>query len=199
MDSTPPDTPPGWLTRLYLRVESYAGTPAALGALLVVSFVDSSFFPVTPFVLLVPMVIAEPKRWFRYVLWGTAASVAGCVLGWGIGMAIHAGVFKLFTVDLSIRIDWFGVHGTVAELLAGNLWTLALAFTLTPAFKLVTIGSGLVGVPLPSVLIAAGIGRSIRFLFFAGLARFGGAKARTWLLGHYGLPQSPPAPRVEPG
>jgi membrane protein YqaA with SNARE-associated domain len=199
MDSTPPEAPPGWLTRLYLRVESYAGTPAALGALMVVSFVDSSFFPVTPFVLLIPMVIAEPKRWFRYVVWGTAASVAGCVLGWGIGMAIHAGVFKLFTVDLSLRIDRFGLHGTVAELLAGNLWTLALLFTVSPLFKVVTIGSGLVGVPLPSVLIAAAIGRSLRFLFFAGLARFGGARARTWLLGHYGLPQSPPAPRVEPG
>jgi membrane protein YqaA with SNARE-associated domain len=199
MDASPQDAPPGWLTRLYLKVESYAGTPGALGALVVVSFVDSSFFPVTPFVLLIPMVIADPKRWWRYILWGTAASVAGCVLGWGIGQAIHAGVFKLFTVDLSVRIDRFGLHGTIAELLSSNLWTLVLLFTFSPLFKVVTIGSGLVNVPLPSVLIAAGIGRSIRFLFFAGLARFGGARARTWLLGRYALPQSPPAPGVEPG
>jgi membrane protein YqaA with SNARE-associated domain len=199
MDSPSQDAPPGWLTRLYLRVESYAGTPGALGALLVVAFVDSSFFPVPPFVLLVPMVIAEPKRWWRYVLFGTVASVAGCVLGWAIGLGIHAGVFKLFTVDLSFRVDWFGLNGTIGELLGGNLWTLVLLFTFSPAFKVVTIGSGLLGVPLPSVLIAAGIGRSIRFLFFAALARFAGVRARTWLLGRYAVPQSPPAPRVEPG
>ena len=181
----------GFTTRLYLKVESYAGTPAALAALVVVSFVDSSFFPVPPFALLIPMVIAEPRRWFRLVLWGTAASVAGCVLGWAIGLAIRAGIFQLFTVELTLRIDRFGLHGTIGELLAGNLWTLVLLFTFSPVFKVVTIGSGLVGVPLQSVLVAAAIGRTLRFLFFAGLARFGGARARAWLVGHY--PHAPPA------
>ncbi|HMK74159.1 MAG TPA: DedA family protein [Myxococcaceae bacterium] len=180
----------GFVTRLYLRVESYAGTPAALAALVVVSFVDSSFFPVPPFALLIPMVIAEPRRWFRLVLWGTTASVAGCVLGWAIGIAIRSGILHLFTVELTLRIDRFGLHGTVGELLAGNLWTLVLLFTFSPVFKVVTIGSGLVGVPLPSVLIAAAIGRTLRFLFFAGLARFGGARARVWLLGRYPHAQS---------
>jgi len=181
----------GFTTRLYLKVESYAGTPAALAALVVVSFVDSSFFPVPPFALLIPMVIAEPRRWFRLVLWGTAASVVGCVLGWAIGLGIRAGIFQLFTVELTLRIDRFGLHGTIGELLAGNLWTLVLLFTFSPVFKVVTIGSGLVGVPLQSVLVAAAIGRTLRFLFFAGLARFGGARARAWLVGHY--PHAPPA------
>ncbi len=199
MDAKSPVAKSDWLTRLYLKVESYAGTPAAVGALAVVSFVDSSFFPVTPFALLVPMVIAEPKRWWRLVLLGTAASVAGCVLGWGIGQAIRAGVFHLFTIDVQMRIDRFGLHGTVGELLAGNLWTLVVLFTLTPLFKIVTIGSGIVAVPLPSVLIAAGIGRSLRFLFFAGLARFGGTQARTWLVGHYPHAQSVKVKDVQEG
>ena len=199
MDSTLPVAKSGLITRLYLRVESYAGTPAAIVALAVVSFVDSSFFPVTPFALLVPMVIAEPRRWWRLVLVGTLASVAGCVLGWGIGMAIRAGVLHFFTIDVSMRIDHFGLHGTVAELLAGNLWTLVLLFIVTPLFKIVTIGSGLVGVPLPSVLLAAAIGRSLRFFVIAALAAFGGAKVRTWLVGRYPHAQSPPAPAVEKG
>lgn len=196
MEDTIPVAKSGWVTRLYLRVESYAGTPAALVALVVVAFVDSSFFPVTPFALLVPMVIAEPKRWLRLVAVGTAASVAGSVLGWAIGMAIRTGVFHFFTVELSLRIDRFGLHGTIGELLAGNLWTLVVLFTLTPLFKVVTIGSGLVAVPLQSVLIAAAIGRSIRFLLFAGLARFGGARVRTWLIGRYPHAQSLKAPDV---
>ncbi len=199
MEDTIPVAKSGWVTRLYLRVESYAGTPAALAALVAVSFVDSSFFPVTPFALLVPMVIAEPRRWVRLVVLGTAASVAGSVLGWAIGLAIRAGVFHFFTVELSLRIDRFGLHGTIGELLGGNLWTLVVLFTLTPLFKVVTIGSGLVAVPLHSVLIAAGIGRSIRFLFFAALARFGGARVRTWLLGRYPHAQSVKVPDVGTG
>jgi len=199
MEDTIPVAKSGWVTRLYLRVESYAGTPAALAALVIVSFVDSSFFPVTPFALLVPMVIAEPRRWLRLVVVGTAASVAGSVLGWAIGMAIRTGVFHFFTVELSLRIDRFGLHGTIGELLGGNLWTLVVLFTLTPLFKVVTIGSGLVAVPLQSVLLAAAIGRSIRFLLFAGLARFGGARVRTWLLGRYPRAQSVEGPDVGTG
>jgi membrane protein YqaA with SNARE-associated domain len=199
MDTTIPVAKSGWMTRLYLRVESYASTPAALGALVVVSFIDSSFFPVTPFALLVPMVIAEPKRWWKLVLVGTAASVAGAVLGWGIGQAIRAGVVHFFTIDVTMRIDRLGLHGTIAELLSGNLWTLVLLFIVTPLFKIVTIGSGVVGVPLQSVLVAAAIGRSLRFVFFAGLARFGGAKARTWLIGRYPHAQSIATTDVEKG
>jgi membrane protein YqaA with SNARE-associated domain len=199
MDDTLPIAKSGWLTRLYLKVESYAGTPAAVVALAVVAFVDSSFFPVTPFALLVPMVIAEPKRWWRLVILGTLASVAGCVLGWAIGLAIRAGVIHFFTINVQMRIDRFGLHGTVGELLSGNLWTLVLLFTLTPLFKIVTIGSGIVGVPLQSVLIAAGIGRALRFLFFAGLARFGGTQARTWLIGRYPHAQSLTVANVEKG
>jgi membrane protein YqaA with SNARE-associated domain len=199
MDTTIPVAKSGWMTRLYLRVESYAGTPAALGALVIVSFIDSSFFPVTPFALLVPMVIAEPKRWWKLVLVGTAASVAGAVLGWGIGQAIRAGVVHFFTIDVTMRIDRLGLHGTIAELLSGNLWTLVLLFIVTPLFKIVTIGSGVVGVPLQSVLVAAAVGRSLRFVFFAGLARFGGAKARTWLIGRYPHAQSLATTDVEKG
>jgi membrane protein YqaA with SNARE-associated domain len=199
MDATLPVAKSGWITRLYLRVESYAGTPAAVVALMVVSFVDSSFFPVTPFALLVPMVISEPKRWWRLVLIGTASSVAGSVLGWAIGLAIRAGVFHFFTIELSLRIDRFGLHGTVGELLSGNLWTLVVLFTVTPFFKVVTIGSGLVAVPLQSVLVAAAIGRSLRFFVIAGLARFGGARIRTWLVGRYPRAQSVPTPDVENG
>jgi membrane protein YqaA with SNARE-associated domain len=199
MDDTLPIAKSGWLTRLYLKVESYAGTPAAVVALAVVAFIDSSFFPVTPFALLIPMVIAEPKRWWKLVLVGTFASVAGAVLGWGIGQAIRAGILHFFTIDVTMRIDRFGLHGTIGELLSGNLWTLVLLFIVTPLFKIVTIGSGVVAVPLPSVLLAAGIGRSLRFLFFAGLARFGGAQARTWLIGRYPHAQSVEATAVDKG
>src|SRR5262249_61874843 len=80
-----------WLGRLYARVESYANGPAALTALLVVSAIDSAFFPVPPFVLLIPMVIAAPHRWLRLMLLSTATSVLGSFLGYAIGAALPNG------------------------------------------------------------------------------------------------------------
>jgi len=227
--------------RLYARVESYANSPAAFTALLVVAAIDSAFFPVPPFVLLIPMVIAAPDRWLRLMLWGTAASIVGSMLGYGIGAAMRGGL-QLIHIDPNVRLDlgpdwlrkvclvlavlsaalavafsfqglrqrrfaWgraagaaaltlglviasthtarFAVHGTVAELLSRNWWSLAVVCMVAPAFKLATIGSGLVGVSIPAFLGACGVARLVRFGVAAGLARFGGPPVRSWLLKHH--------------
>ncbi|HVP58976.1 MAG TPA: hypothetical protein VMT11_00285 [Myxococcaceae bacterium] len=246
LDAIPhrPTTPWGraraWSGRMYARVESYANSPAAFSALLVVAAIDSAFFPVPPFVLLIPMVIAAPEKWLRLMLWGTVASIAGSLLGYGIGAAMRGGL-SLIHIDPNIRLDlgpdwlrkvllvlagvagavtlvsalqglkqrpfawlragatcaltlafaitstrtgWFGVHGTLAELLSQNWWSLAVVCMVVPAFKLATIGSGLVGVSIPAFLAAAGIARLVRFGVAAGLARFGGPPVRSWLLKH---------------
>lgn len=245
-DSIPhrPLTPWGraraWSGRMYARVESYANSPAAFSALLVVAAIDSAFFPVPPFVLLIPMVIAAPEKWLRLMLWGTAASIAGSLLGYGIGAAMRSGL-NLIHIDPNVRLDlgpdslrkvllilaglsgvmttvstfqgvrqrpfawaraaaacvltvgfvvasthtgWFAVHGTIAELLSQNWWSLAVVCMVVPAFKLATIGSGLVGVSIPAFLAATAIARLVRFGVAAGLARYGGPPVRSWLLRH---------------
>jgi len=238
--STPWGRARAWSGRMYSRVESYANTPAAFSALVVVAAIDSAFFPVPPFVLLIPMIVAAPRRWFRLTLWGTLASVAGSVLGYGIGAAMRGGL-NLIHIDPNVRLDlgpdwlrkaelvlaalsgavavlvalqgwrqrspsrqraivaaalalllvvasrwttWFGVHGTLAELLSRNWWTLAVVCMVVPAFKLATIGSGLVGVSLGPFLGAVAIARIVRFGVAAALARFGGPPVRDWLLRH---------------
>jgi len=225
---------------MYARVESYANSPAAFSALLVVAAIDSAFFPVPPFVLLIPMVIAAPHRWLRLTLWGTVASIAGSMLGYAIGAAMRGGL-NLIHIDPNVRLDlgpeWLGkvllilaavagavgsisgvqalrrrpfagaraavsgvlavgflvlsahvdgfqVHGTIAQLLSQNWWSLAVVCMLAPAFKLATIGSGLVGVSIPSFLAAAAIARLARFGVASALARFGGPPVRSWLLKH---------------
>jgi membrane protein YqaA with SNARE-associated domain len=227
----------------------------ALTALLVVAAIDSAFFPVPPFVLLIPMVIAAPRRWLRLTLLSTAASVVGSFLGYAIGAAMRDGL-QLFHIDLNVRLDlgpawwrqalsvvavlsgvisaisilqavrhrpmaatravvagvvtvafgvlaWhaagFEVHGTLRELLGRNWWTLAVACMVAPAFKLATIGSGLVGVPLPGFFAAVAIARLARFGIAAGLARFGGPGIRERLLrqAHAHSLQSEPSTAVE--
>jgi membrane protein YqaA with SNARE-associated domain len=226
---------------MYARVESYANTPAAFSALVVVAAIDSAFFPVPPFVLLIPMIIAAPHRWFRLTLWGTVASIAGSLLGYGIGAAMRGGlnlihidpnlrldlgpdwlrkvllvlagaagvvtvlsvlqglrqrpyawqraaaacVLTLAVVLTSTRTEWFQVHGTLAELLSHNWWSLAVVCMVVPAFKLATIGSGLVGVSLLPFVGAVVIARLVRFGVAAALARFGGPPVRGWLLKHH--------------
>src|SRR5215813_14994940 len=129
LPSTPWGRARAWSGRMYNRVESYASTPAAFSALVVVAAIDSAFFPVPPFVLLIPMIIAAPHRWFRLTLWGTLASIVGSMLGYAIGAAMRGGL-NLIHIDPNVRLDlgpdWLrkaelllaGLSGAVAVLVA---------------------------------------------------------------------------------
>jgi membrane protein YqaA with SNARE-associated domain len=172
---------PSWYRRLYLKVEAMAVTPYALAAMLIISVVDGSFFPIPPFALLVPMVLAKPKDWWKLALYGTGASLVGGLLGYYLGHLIQSGAATMFTIDLNLKVNFFGRHTTVRALL-DNLPTLALLSSILPTpFKVVAIGSGMVGVPLSRFMLASLIGRTVRFFLVAGVMAYAGPKARKWL------------------
>lgn len=180
-----PAAPPqklSWYRRLYLRVEALSSTKHALAAMLLVSVVDGSVFPIPPFALLVPMVLAQPKKWLRYAVLGTVASLFGGLIGYWLGHLINSGAVSFLNIDLNMRVQRFGVDATLGELLGQNFWVLALLCSILPTpFKVVAIGSGMVAVPLERFLMAAVIGRSVRFFLVSGVMRFAGPTARKWL------------------
>jgi membrane protein YqaA with SNARE-associated domain len=171
-----------WYRRLYLRIEAMSSTPHALVAMLLVSVADASFFPVPPFALLVPMVLARPKDWWRLALWGTLASLVGGVAGYYLGKGLGIAAAELLNVDLNFRVQRFGIDAKAGDLITGNFWLLALACSISPLpFKVVSIGSGILGATFPAFMAASVIGRSVRFFLVAGLMRVAGPRARKWL------------------
>jgi membrane protein YqaA with SNARE-associated domain len=174
--------PTSWYRRLYRKIEALASTRYALALMLLVSVVDGSVFPVPPFALLVPMTLAQPKRWWWFAALGTAASMVGGVFGYELGKLVHAGAISFLSIDLNARVHRFGIDSSIGQLLGDNFWVLSLLCSVLPTpFKVVAIGSGMVLVPLDRFLLAALIGRTTRFFVIGGAMAFLGPKAQRWL------------------
>lgn len=172
-----------WWARQQARVAALSRSRHAHAAMLVVSVVDGSILPIPPFTLLVPMVLAEPKKWFRYATTGTVASLLGGLIGYGLGHLAMLGLASSFAIDtdLPIRLSFVGLDTTLRAALTDNFWMLALLCSILPTpYKLVAIGSGLVGVGFPEFVLASLIGRTVRMYGVAGAVAFFGERTRKW-------------------
>lgn len=155
-----------FMKRLYDWVLHWADTPYAVPALLLLSFAESSFFPVPPDVLLIALCIAMPNKAFRYATVCTIGSVIGGILGYGIGHfgyeSIGRPIVEFYNGEdimyaIKIRYD---EHGFLGILIA--------AITPIP-YKIFTISSGVFSFDFMMFVIASVIGRSARFFVVAGL------------------------------
>ena len=172
------------LRRLYDWTISLAQTPHALWALAVVSFIESSFFPIPPDVLMIPMIIARPSRAFMIAGIATVASVTGGLFGYYIGAAL------METVGLPI-LEFYGKGDSFAEMSAVfndyGAWAVVIAGVTFLPFKVITIASGVTGLPL-SVFIASSIfARSLRFFLVAALLWKYGEPIRDFIEKRLGL------------
>lgn len=157
----------GW-QRFKARIVALSNTPHALLALAVVAFIDGSVFPIPPFALLVPMVLSKRERAWFYATVGTVASLFGGLAGYALGHAISQGLTSFFAIDpalpLHFKLGSWVVDTTLREVLTQNFWILAVACSIMPTpYKVVAIGSGLVGVGLPAFILASILGRTARF------------------------------------
>lgn len=172
------------LRRLYDWTMSLAATRHAERALAGVSFIESSFFPIPPDVLLIPMVLSERSKWIRYAVICTIASVLGALLGYAIGAflfdLIGQPILKLYNAEQSFaRIqDWYDTWGGWGVLFA--------AITPFP-YKVLTIFSGFAGLDLVTFIAVSVVGRGFRFFLVTWLLNRFGAPIRTFIEKNLGL------------
>ena len=172
------------LRGLYDRTMSLARTRHAERALAGVSFVESSFFPIPPDVLLIPMVLSERAKWIRYALICTAASVVGAVLGYAIGAFLYDVVGQPI-------LQFYGSESSFEKISAwynewGGWGVLFAAITPFP-YKVLTIFSGATGLNLVTFIVVSIIGRGIRFFLVSWLLYKFGEPIRLFIEKYLGL------------
>ena len=150
----------------------------------VISFCESSFFPIPPDVMVVPMILARRDQAYRIAAVCTAASVAGAVLGYAIGYYLYdsVGRWLMHVYGMQNGIEdfrrWYAEWGAAIILIKG----------LTPIpFKLVTIASGFAAFSFPIFLATALITRGARFFGIAWLLKRYGAPMQTFIERHVTL------------
>jgi membrane protein YqaA with SNARE-associated domain len=166
---------PSLLRRLYDRVVAAAGKPHATWTMGAVSFAESSFFPIPPDIMLIPMALARPDRAYRLALWCSVMSVAGGVLGYAIGALLYDSVGQLV-------MQVYGYGNKVEEFRAAyaewGAWIILLKGLTPIPYKIVTITSGFAGYNLGLFILFSAITRGGRFLILAFLIHRYGEQAR---------------------
>lgn len=159
--------------RLYDWVLSWASTPYGGAALVVLSFAESSFFPIPPDVLLIALCLGNRGRWLYFATICTVASVLGGLTGYAIGWGFWHAVDQLFfTYVPGFTPEQFAkVQGLYEE---WNFWVVFIAaFTPIP-YKVITVSAGVFGINIVMFTIASTVGRAARFFIVAYLLhRFG--------------------------
>src|SRR3954463_8215633 len=166
------------LQALYERTLRLAAGPNALPALLIISFAESSFFPIPPDILLIPMILARPRDAFRLAAYCTLASVIGGLVGYAIGY------FLFDTIGRPI-LEFYHAMNRYDALKAGfdqwGTWIIILKGMTPIPYKLITIASGVAHFDLWAFIGASIISRSLRFFLVAAILWPFGDAARSFI------------------
>ena len=162
------------IKKLYDKCVDWAGYKYAKPMLAFESFIESSFFPIPPDVMIVPMVISKKKEFIKIALIATIFSVLGALFGYYIGYSLNEIAIKIFNIYGYEYSDSFKEKFTTSEGFFAWLGILVTAgFTPLP-FKLLTISSGIIHFNIISFIIICTITRGLRFFLVAYLTyKFG--------------------------
>jgi membrane protein YqaA with SNARE-associated domain len=166
------------LRQLYGSTMALAGHRHALLALAVISFAESSVFPIPPDVLLIPMILAARERAWTIALVCTIASVAGGVAGYAIGALLFETLGRPI-VEFYGYLDRFQEFQTRYE--EWGAWIVAGAgFTPFP-YKVITITSGVMHLDFAVFMVASVLSRGARFFLLAALLWYFGPPIRSFI------------------
>ena len=154
------------LRRLYDWTMSLADHPKALWALALVSFIEASVFPIPPDVLMIPMVLAAPRKAWLIALVATVSSVLGGLAGYGIGHFFFESIGRPILESMG-KADQMAAFN---ERFNGvGFWAVLVAGVTPFPFKVITIMSGWTAMPLGTFIVTSIVARALRFFVVAGL------------------------------
>ncbi|ACL33266.1 YqaA family protein [Glaesserella parasuis] len=157
---------------IYDKTMEWSKHRFAAGWLSFVSFIEATFFPIPPDVMLIPMSMSKPQMATRYAIYTTLASVLGGIIGYFIGLYAFDWVKGIITdwgmqASFDQAMDWFETWGVAIVFLAG--------FSPIP-FKVFTICAGVLQMSFLPFILTAAISRFARFILVAKLSAWGGEK-----------------------
>ena len=163
---------------LYRKTLAWAQHDNAPYYLAGLSFAESSFFPIPPDVMLIPMALSQPERALKFALLATLMSVLGGVLGYCIGYFAFTTLepwlqqsTHYWTAYLSAT-EWFALWG---------IWAIFLAAFSPIPYKVFTIAAGVLTMGLLPFVLVSLLGRGLRFFLVASLLAWGGARLQGML------------------
>ncbi|MDB4197408.1 DedA family protein [Ascidiaceihabitans sp.] len=172
------------LKRLYAWTIRMAEHPNALWVLALVAFVESSFFPIPPDVIMIPLILARPRRAWLIASVALAASVLGGLLGYAIGALAFETIGEPILASLG-KADSMAEFSTRFNDM--GFWAV-LAAGVTPfPYKVITIMSGWTSMPLVTFIMTSILARALRFFVVAALLRTFGAPIRDFIERRLGL------------
>ena len=177
-------SPRSLLRRLYDWCVDAAHKPHAMWTMGAISFAESSFFPVPPDVMLIPMALANPKRAYVMAAWCTVASVLGGIVGYAIGALLYdsVGAWVIGLYGYGDKVETFR-----AAYAQWGAWIILLKGLTPIPYKIVTITSGFAGYNLALFIIFSVIARAGRFFRLAFLLHRYGEQARHMIEKRLGL------------
>ncbi len=162
---------------LYDRMLQWAQHRHAPLYLVCLSFVEASFFPLPPDLMLAPMSISRPQKAWWYATLTTLSSVLGGIVGYLLGM-FFISLIEPYLIQMGYQVAYYKVQHWF---LLWGFWALFFAgFTPIP-YKVFTIASGAVGMPVVPFVLASLVGRASRFYLVSGLMRAGGTRMNNQL------------------
>jgi membrane protein YqaA with SNARE-associated domain len=166
------------IKRLYNKKMTLADHPQAIYFLAIVSFIEASFFPIPPDVMLIPMVLMNPSRAWFFALIATVFSVLGGVFGYIIGAFAYEQFAQPILYTLGKEAEMANFSQKYNEI---GLWAVITAGVSPIPFKVITIMSGATNLNFVVFLGASLVSRGIRFFIVAGLLNFYGHEIKVFI------------------